>query len=162
MVDATTMVVFGSFPVPSLDRPLGVHLWTIFSKAFELVAGYPADEFEFVVGKTPMSTLTETSIFVAVYYTVIFGGRELMRNRTALKLKSLFLVHNLCLTAASAILLALYIEELIPTLVRKGVFYAICDRRGGWTQHLELLYYVGRPASCGNRLALTTLTIPVS
>lgn len=66
-----------------------------------------------------------------------------MRNRTLLKLKSLFLVHNLSLTAASGTLLALYIEGLVQILVRKGVFYAICDRRGGWTQHLVFLYYVG-------------------
>jgi fatty acid elongase 3 len=127
----------------TLDRPFGVHLWPHFSKAFELVAGYPADKFEFVVGKTPMSTLKETSILVAVYYAIIFGGRELMRDREPLKLKSLFLIHNFYLTAISAILLALYIEELVPTLVRKGVLYAICDPDGGWTQRLVVLYYVG-------------------
>ncbi|KAI9740044.1 MAG: hypothetical protein M1818_004795 [Claussenomyces sp. TS43310] len=126
----------------TLDRPFDAHLWPYFSKAFELVAGYPADQFEFVVGKTPLSTLKETSIFVVVYYTIIFGGRELMRTREPLKLKSLFLIHNFYLTAISAILLALYIEELVPTLLRKGVFYAICDPDGGWTPRLVLLYYL--------------------
>ena len=139
---STTAALFESIPIPSLDRPFGVHLWPLFSKAFELVAGYPADEFKFVVGKTPMSTLRDTSIFVAVYYTIIFGGRRLMRDRDPLKLKSLFLIHNFYLTAVSAILLALYIEELVPTVVRKGVFYAICNHDGGWTQHLVVLYYV--------------------
>jgi fatty acid elongase 3 len=138
-----TATLWESLPIPSIDRPFGVHLWPLFSKTFELVAGYPADEFEFVVGKTPMSTLKETSIFVAIYYTIIFGGREYMRNRHPLKLKSLFLIHNFYLTAISAILLALYIEELLPTIVRKGLFFAICDHEGGWTQHLVVLYYVG-------------------
>lgn len=127
----------------SLDRPFGFELWPHFSKAFELVAGYPAEEFGFVVGKTPMSTLRDTSIFVVIYYAVIFGGRELMRKRDPLKLKTLFLIHNFVLTLVSAVLLALYIEELLPTVVRKGIFFAICDRDGGWTQRLELLYYVG-------------------
>ncbi|KAF7592489.1 hypothetical protein BBP40_012779, partial [Aspergillus hancockii] len=131
-----------SFPAPSLDRPFGVHLWPHFSKAFELVVGYPADEFEFAAGKTPMSTLKETSIFVALYYTIIFGGRGLMRNRAALQLRSLFLVHNFYLTAISAILLALYIEELLPTIARNGIFHAICHPDGGWTQHLVALYYL--------------------
>ncbi|PIG87395.1 elongation of fatty acids protein [Aspergillus arachidicola] len=131
-----------SFPIPSLDRPFGVHLWPHFSKAFELVAGYPADEFKFVVGTTPMSTLRETSIFVAVYYTVISGGREVMRNRAPFKLRSLFLIHNFYLTAISAILLALYIEELVPTIFQNGIFYAICHRDGGWTNRLVVLYYL--------------------
>jgi fatty acid elongase 3 len=68
------MALLASFPTPTLDRPFGVHLWPYLNKGFELVAGYPADEFKFVAGKTPMSTLKETSIFVAVYYTIIFGG----------------------------------------------------------------------------------------
>ncbi|KAE8388729.1 GNS1/SUR4 family-domain-containing protein [Aspergillus alliaceus] len=87
-----------ALPIPSLDdRPFGVHLWPHFSKVFELVAGYPADEFKFVVGKTPISTLKETSIFVA---------------------------------------------ELLPTVSRKGIFYAICHSDGGWTSRLVVLYYV--------------------
>ncbi|TVY40932.1 putative elongation of fatty acids protein [Lachnellula occidentalis] len=136
------MAFLESLPIPSLDRPFGVHLWPLFSKAFELVAGYPADEFKFVAGETPMSTLRDTSIFVAVYYTIIFSGREWMRNREPFKLKSLFLIHNFVLTAVSAILLALFIEELLPTVVRKGIFYAICDHDGGWTQPLVVLYYL--------------------
>ncbi|KAE8373382.1 GNS1/SUR4 family-domain-containing protein [Aspergillus bertholletiae] len=137
-----TTVLTNSFPTPSLDRPFGVHLWPHFSKAFELVAGYPADEFTFAVGTTPMSTLKETSIFVAVYYTIIFGGREMMRNRAPLQLRLMFLIHNFYLTAISAILLALYIEELVPTVVCKGIFYAICHRDGGWTDRLVVLYYL--------------------
>jgi fatty acid elongase 3 len=142
MASASPATLFESFPMPTIDRPFGVHLWPYFSKGFEYVAGYPADDFKFVAGKTPMSTLKETSIFVLIYYTVIFGGREFMRNREPFKLKSIFLVHNLYLTIISAGLLALFIEELLPTIVRKGLFFAICDHKGGWTQPLVVLYYV--------------------
>lgn len=131
-----------AFLKPNLDRPFGLHLWPRFSQGFEFVTGYPASEFEFVVAKTPMSTLKQTSTVIAAYYTTIFLGRKIMQHREAFKMKSLFLVHNLYLTAISALLLALFAEELIPTLVRKGVFYAICDPDGGWTQHLVVLYYV--------------------
>lgn len=131
-----------SFPIPSIDRPFGIHLWPLFSRAFEFFAGYPADEFRFVVGQTPMSTLYSASIFVVIYYAVIFGGRELMRNREPMKLKGLFLIHNYILTLVSAILLALYIEELVPIIYRHGLFHAICHREGGWTQRLVVLYYV--------------------
>ncbi|KAL7821136.1 fatty acid elongase-like protein [Trichoderma gracile] len=131
-----------SLPLPTIDRPFGIHLWPLFSKAFEYVAGYPAEEFDFVVGKTPMSTLRDTSIFVAIYYLVIFGGRELMRNREPFKLKTLFLIHNFVLTAVSAALLALFVEQLLPTIARRGLLYAVCDANGGWTQPLIVLYYM--------------------
>jgi hypothetical protein len=45
-------------------------------------------------------------------------------------------------------LLVLFIEQLLPTLARGGVFHAICSYDGGWTKELVTLYYVrGRIAS---------------
>ena len=133
---------YEKLPLPTLDRPFGIHLWPIFDKAWTATVGYPASDFRFKPGETPMSTLKETGIFIVCYYTIIFGGREWMRNREPFKLKALFLIHNFLLTAVSAILLALYIEELLPTVVRHGIFHAICHAEGGWTQPLVVLYYV--------------------
>jgi hypothetical protein len=76
------------------------------------------------------------------YYVVILGGRELMRNRPAFKLNLPFMIHNFYLTAISGILLALFVEQLIPTLYHHGLFYTICAIEGGWTKHLVILYYV--------------------
>jgi len=142
MASASLSALFDQFPMPTLERPFGIHLWPIFSKAFEKVLGYPAEDFRFQAGVTPMSTIKETSIFIVIYYAVIFGGRELMRNREAFQLRTAFLVHNLYLTVISGILLVLFIEQLLATVVRQGVFYAICDREGGWTQPLVVLYYL--------------------
>jgi fatty acid elongase 3 len=142
MASPTPATFYESLPIPTLDRPFGVHLWPIFNRAFELVVGYPADDFRFVPFKTPLSTLKETAVFVVVYYILIFGGRELMRNRAPFKLKALSLVHNLILTAISGTLLALFIEQLVPTIARNGLFFAVCKREGGWTQPLVVLYYV--------------------
>lgn len=133
---------YEQLPLPTIDRPFGIHLWPIFSKAWETVVGYPAEEFKFVPFETPMSTLKSTSIFIVIYYAIIFGGREMMRNREPFKLKGLFLIHNFYLTAISGILLVLFIEQLVPTVVRGGIFHAICDVEGGWTQPLVVLYYV--------------------
>lgn len=129
-------------PLPTIDRPFGIHLWPIFNKAFEAVVGYPADDFRFVEGVTPMSTLKETAAALITYYIVIFGGREVMKKFPALKLNGLFMIHNFYLTAISGILLVLFIEQLVPTLYRHGVFYAICNHSGGWTQPMVTLYYV--------------------
>lgn len=130
-------------PLPTIDRPFGIELWPYFNKAFEVAVGYPADEFRFVSGKTPMSTLQETAAALVTYYVVILGGREIMKRFSPLKLKSLFILHNFMLTAISGILLVLFLEQLIPTIYYHGVFYAICDHNGGWTQPLVVLYYVG-------------------
>jgi fatty acid elongase 3 len=131
-----------NLPLPTIDRPFGIHLWPIFDKAFEAVVGYPASEFKFVEGVTRMSTFKETAIALVAYYIIIFGGRELMKNRPAFKLNTLFMIHNFYLTAISATLLALFIEQLLPTLYRHGLFFTICDHQGGWTQPLIVLYYV--------------------
>lgn len=137
-----TTFVLESLPLPTLDHPFGIQLWPYFSKAFEAVAGYQADHFKFIPGQTPLSTLKETAIFITTYYAIILGGREFMRSRAPSKLKTLFLVHNFCLTAISGLLLVLFVEQLVPTIARRGVFHAICDQDGGWTRPLVKLYYV--------------------
>ncbi|CAN8095821.1 unnamed protein product [Discula destructiva] len=142
-MDSTSSATFYEhLPLPTIDRPFGIQLWPIFDKAFELCVGYPASEFTFKAGATPMSTLKETGIFICVYYFIILGGREYMRTRDPFVLKKLFLVHNFILTAVSAVLLALFVEQILPTVVRKGIFFAICDYDGGWTQPLVVLYYL--------------------
>jgi len=151
--------LFGVLPLPTLDRPFGVHLWPHFNKAFEAVVGYPADDFRFKAGQTPMSTLKETGIFIVIYYIIIFGGRELMRKREPFQLKTLFLIHNLYLTIISGTLLALFLEQLIPTVVRGGIFHAICDADGGWTQPLVVLYYVRHTFGLDNGFVLICVTV---
>ncbi|EEQ89366.1 fatty acid elongase 3 [Blastomyces dermatitidis ER-3] len=131
-----------SIPIPTLDRPFGIELWPLFSKAYTAVAGFSPEDFKFTQGQTPMSTLNGTLISLASYYIIVFGGREIMRNRPAMKLNGVFLIHNLYLTLISGALLVLFIEQLLPTLWRKGVFYAICDVKGGWTAPLVVLYYL--------------------
>lgn len=137
---------YEQLPLPTLDRPFGIELWPLLDKVWTPIVGYPVSEFRFVSGVTPMSTIKEAGIFVVIYYAIIFGGREWMRNREPYKLKTLFLIHNFFLTFISAALLALYIEQLLPTVVRKGIFHSICHTDGGWTQPLVVLYYVSLSA----------------
>ena len=131
------------YGAPTLDRPFGVALWPIFDKAFTMIKGYTPQDFRFTPGSTPMSTGWEVTVMLVSYYVIILGGRELMRGREPFYLNGLFKIHNLYLTLISGALLLLFIEQLLPTLVRHGVFYTICNRKGGWTQELVILYYVG-------------------
>ena len=131
-----------SIPLPTIDRPFGIELWPVFVKAFGSVMGYSPTDFKFVPGSTPMSTWKETGTMLISYYVIIFGGRQLMKKRAPFELNGLFMLHNLYLTLISGVLLALFIEQLLPKIVRNGVFFAICRYEGGWTKELVTLYYV--------------------
>lgn len=130
------------YGVPTLDRPFGLALWPIFEKAYGAVLGYAPQDFKFVAGKTTLSTLSAVVPLLLTYYITIFGGREVMRNRKPFELSFLFKLHNFYLTVISGVLLALFAEQLIPELVRNGVFHGICTHEGGWTNKLVILYYV--------------------
>lgn len=150
-------------PVPTLDRPFGIELWPIFVKAYSTVMGYSPTDFKFVPGVTPMSTLKETAFTLVAYYVLVLGGRELMRDRKPFLINGPFMVHNFYLTAISAILLALFIEQLVPTVFRNGIFFAICDHKGGWTKELVTLYYVWPPrmSHCVRMLTfISSITLP--
>lgn len=134
--------ILKALPLPSFERPFGVKLWPLFDMAFTPVMGYHPQDFDFQPRVTPMSTLKEAGFTILAYYIVIFGGREIMRNRPAFKLNLPFMIHNFYLTSISAILLALFLEQLIPTLYNHGLFYTICDVKGGWTPNLVILYYL--------------------
>lgn len=143
--------------LPTLDHPFGLHLWPIFERAFESIKGYKPQEFRFVPGQTPMSTHFETGVMLVSYYIIIFGGREVMRGREPLQLNAFFKIHNFYLTAISGILLALFIEQLLPTLVRGGLFHAICHTEGGWSDEMVILYYVRAAHNVGLKKASLTL-----
>ena len=134
--------ILQALPLPKIDRPFGVELWPYFDNVFTVIKGYHPQDFVFTPRVTPMSSLKEAGGLIVAYYLIVFGGRELMKNRPAFKLNGLFMIHNFYLTAISAILLALFTEQLVPTVYRHGIFYAICDHKGGWTDHLVILYYV--------------------
>ncbi|KAI5199608.1 elongation of fatty acids protein 3 [Aureobasidium subglaciale] len=130
------------YGAPTLDRPFGLELWPIFEKAFTSIKGYKPQDFRFVPGKTPMATFKETATMLVCYYIIIFGGREFMRGREPFKLNFFFKVHNFYLTLISGLLLVLFVEQLLPELVRNGVFHAVCAYEGGWTDKLVVLYYL--------------------
>ncbi len=116
--------------------------WRVFDRVWRSAMGYAADKLDISPGVTPMLTLKETTAVLIAYYTIILGGRELMRTRPAFKLNDLFLIHNFYLTAISGGLLVLFLEQLVPTIWKNGVFFTICGD-GGWTGPLVTLYYVG-------------------
>ena len=142
-------------PLPTVDRPFIIHLWPIFNWAVAIITGRPADDFRLDIPKTPLSGLGSTLSLIGVYYLTLLAGSKLMRNREPFGLKTVFLAHNLYLTAISAILLLLFIEQVVPQLFRHGLFRTLCHLNRGWTQPLTFLYYV-----CNPKMFTDTLMLP--
>ncbi|MCJ1310487.1 hypothetical protein MMC25_004151 [Agyrium rufum] len=129
-------------PIPTLERPFGIELWPIFEKIWLLFRDFKPQDFRFVPGETPMSTLPASLTVLASYYVIVLGGREVMRNRPAFKFSTLFKIHNLGLTVLSWGLLVLFVEQVLAAWWNSNIFYMICDKRGGWTDKLVVLYYL--------------------
>jgi fatty acid elongase 3 len=131
-----------SFPVfhsdlYSVDKSGWMALDLIWTK----VTGYNTQQFEFTSGSTPIATFKETSSLLVLYYVTILGGREIMRSFPAFKLQKATLIHNFALSFLSAVLLFLFLEQLLPNLWARGTYYCVCEQ-GGWSKELETLYYV--------------------
>ena len=121
------------FTIPTVDRPFGFYLWDIISFLSIKFANYDPNTFTFAqdIG-LPFSTTTPVLLAIVVYYVVIFGGREVMKNFEPKRLNLLFQIHNLFLTILSLTLFLLLVEQLVPILYNHGILYAICNP-GSWT-----------------------------
>ncbi|CDO54556.1 hypothetical protein DV113_000019 [Geotrichum candidum] len=130
------------FTIPTVDRPFGFYLWDIISFLSIKFANYDPNTFTFAqdIG-LPFSTTTPVLLAIVVYYVVIFGGREVMKNFEPKRLNLLFQIHNLFLTILSLTLFLLLVEQLVPILYNHGILYAICNT-GSWTQPIVTVYYV--------------------
>lgn len=129
---------------PTLEKPFfNISLWENFDTLVTIITQgkFVPHEFEFIEGKLPLSTLNQVIGAILTYYIVIFGGREVLRGSQPFKLNGLFQLHNLILTSVSLLILLLMLEQLLPMLVKHGLYYAICDI-GAWTQPMVTLYYM--------------------
>ncbi|CAO3692675.1 unnamed protein product [Rhizopus stolonifer] len=125
----------------SPETPFGLPLYPLFAQVYEAILGQKASDFNYTQGVTPLSTNNEVTITCITYFIVIFGGRYLMKESDAFKLKMPFMIHNVLLTLVSGLLLALMVEQIFPVLYHRGFFAAVCEQTT-WTQPLELLYYL--------------------
>ncbi|EER34319.1 elongation of fatty acids protein 2 [Candida tropicalis MYA-3404] len=134
-----------ALPIPSLETPFGIQLWPIFDYVVSKISNnrFIPSEFEFVNGVTPLSTFREAAAIIAIYYTVIFGGRAVIRalNLPVIKLNGIFQIHNLFLTTLSLTLLLLILEQIIPIFAHGGPHYSVCSPQA-YTQKLVVLYYL--------------------
>ncbi|XAO23594.1 hypothetical protein I312_102374 [Cryptococcus bacillisporus CA1280] len=94
-----------------------------------------------IPGESPLSTQKAVVAAVGTYLLVIFGGREMMKNRQPFKLKIPFQIHNVYLTLGSGLLLVLMLEEVIPLFLKHGFFWSICST-SAFTPRLVTYYMI--------------------
>ncbi|KAG9308668.1 GNS1/SUR4 family-domain-containing protein [Chiua virens] len=81
-----------------------------------------------IPGKTPVSTWPAASAVILSYLATVFVLQEIMKDRSALRLRTPFRIHNALLSIASLVLLALMVEEGLEAMVqRRCVQRILCE-----------------------------------
>lgn len=139
MGEGSGSVIFGA---PTLDRPFGLALWPVFCGLCKRLFNWDPTTFQYDYNSDVlMSRSNQVALAIATYYFVIFAGREVMNSFTPIRINLLFKTHNLCLSVFSLVLVLLLVEQLVPIIVRHGMFYAICSVNS-WSQPIVTLYYL--------------------
>lgn len=99
-------------------------------------------KFSFVPGVTPLSTWESVLGGSLVYLAVIFGIQFIMSKYDIkpIKLRELFVIHNLALVAVSAVLLYESLRIVGQMYLKGGLLYALCDK-DAFGGGLEFWYY---------------------
>ncbi|KAF9241381.1 GNS1/SUR4 membrane protein [Melanogaster broomeanus] len=111
-----------------------------------LLSVLPADVLpkyltQYVPGVTPLSTWPVVSTALVSYLAIVFGIREIMKDRPPQKLNTLFRFHNAFLSLGSALLLALMAEEVASLWLKFGTYDTMCNE-ASWTTRLEFYYMI--------------------
>jgi len=80
----------------------------------------------YIQGETPLSTWPAAFSMTVTYLTIVFGTREIMKDRAPFKLITLFRAHNLLLSVASFVLMLLLGEEVISNWIKLGSYGILC------------------------------------
>ncbi|KAI9179531.1 Fatty acyl-CoA elongase/Polyunsaturated fatty acid specific elongation enzyme [Blastocladiella emersonii ATCC 22665] len=112
--------------------------------AYATVVGAPLETFEFA--QAPLSDPTLVFGSGLVYLLVIFGGQAVMRafgvgQSLGPALKYPFVIHNFFLSFLSLVLFIGHLENVVPIVLRHGLFHALCHP-AGFTKELAVLYYL--------------------
>ncbi|KAG9308645.1 GNS1/SUR4 membrane protein [Chiua virens] len=98
----------------------------------------PTHFISYIPGKTPFSTWPVVISMTVTYLVVVFGTREMMKDKAPLKLVTLFRAHNLFLSVGSLILMVLLGEEVFSNWLKPeiGTYGTLCADEA-YTKRLE-------------------------
>ena len=89
-------------------------------------AAVPLSLKSYIRGETPLSTWPAAFSMTVTYLTIVFGTREIMKDRAPFRLVTLFRAHNLLLSVASFILMLLLGEEVVSNWIKFGSYGVLC------------------------------------
>lgn len=95
----------------------------------------------YIPGESPLSTWPVVTTALASYLAIIFGIREIMKDRSPQRLNTLFRIHNAFLSVGSLILLVLMMEEVGSIRLTNTTYGTMCDETS-WTERLEFYYMI--------------------
>ncbi|KAF8841335.1 GNS1/SUR4 membrane protein [Paxillus ammoniavirescens] len=95
----------------------------------------------YIPGESPFSTWPVVASMTVTYLAVVFGTREIMKDRAPLELTTPFRAHNLILSAGSLLLMALIGEEVFLNWTKVGTYGSLCVPEA-YTNSLELYMMV--------------------
>jgi len=116
-------------------------LWDSTVALLNQLPSVPEQYWQWQNGESPLSAHSAVLGAMCTYLAVIFGGQKLMADRKPMKLRPLFMLHNILLSTGSLWLLALMLEQVVPIIYRHGFFYSICHV-DAWTPQMVTLYMV--------------------
>lgn len=87
----------------------------------------------YIPGESPLSTWPVVTTALASYLAIIFGIREIMKDRSPQRLNTLFRIHNAFLSVGSLILLVLMMEEVGSIRLTNTTYGTMCDE-SSWTE----------------------------
>ncbi|KAF9037454.1 elongase [Panaeolus papilionaceus] len=101
----------------------------------------PTHVQSWVRGESPLSTDQVVVTSLVTYLVTIFSIQWFMKDKKALKLMTLFQIHNAILSSGSALLLALILEDIAPKIWNHGFYYALCSEHS-WSSRIEFYYMI--------------------
>ncbi|KAJ3008007.1 hypothetical protein HKX48_008822 [Thoreauomyces humboldtii] len=124
------------------EKPLALTVFhPLFTNATLSTVGIHPEDFHFE--KVPLSTRPAVFKWFLVYLATVLTGQQLMRRfvKNPISVKPIFFLHNALLSAASLVLLVLFLELLVPMIWNNGPLWAICDQ-AAYSPRMEFLYYI--------------------
>jgi len=125
----------------SVESPFGFRLLPYFESAYHASTGKPVSTFDFTAPGLFGNNLKDVTLVIVSYLTLIFAIQAWMVPRKRFDLKLAFCLHNMILAGGSLVLLMLYVEALLPMLVKHGFYHSICAD-GAFTNKVAALHYV--------------------